>query len=261
MGTITILLNPENVNKSREPTVKASKMPFPDLLYYNMMTPAWLSDPKNKADWRRANTKTFEDLRVIIGPDTLPYERICTIPLLPGSFFAKAAENRNITVKIMVGMELPNTTMEVVDGKTTALDMPTKAADPLAILLTDGNKGIGVVLQDVTQDHEIAGPYYQIQGNVGPSALNDVTTKAGQQLARTSGKNNPDEFRITLKPTEHWGEAYSAIDGGHKSLFYYNETINLVNGLNLQLCRIDPAGTFNINYIEVSVFGGAPPPS
>ena len=146
-------------------TCTASKMPFPDLLYYNMMTPAWLSDPKNKADWRRANTKTFEDLRVIIGPDTLPYERICTIPLLPGSFFAKAAENRNIAVKIMVGMELPNTTMEVVDGKTTALDMPTKAADPLAILLTDGNKGIGVVLQDVTQDHEIAGPYYQIQGD------------------------------------------------------------------------------------------------
>merc|ERR1712212_675520 len=246
----TILLNPENVNKSREPTVKASRMPFPDLLYYNMMTPAWLSDSKNKADWRRANTKTFEDLRVIIGSDTLPYERICTVPLIAGKYFNQAASNHDITVKIVVGMELPD-----------AMDMYKKAVDPLAILLTDGNKGIGVVLQDVTQDHEIAGPYYQIQGNVGPSALNDVTTKAGQQLARTSGKNNPDEFRITLKPTEHWGEAYSAIDGGHKSLFYYNETINLVNGLNLQLCRIDPAGTFNINHIEVSVFGGAPPPS
>jgi len=234
-------------------------MPYPDLLYYNMMTPAWLSDPRNRADWRRANNKKFEDLRVVVGPDTMPYEKVCSIPLISGSFFAKAPENRDITVRIQVGLELPDT-MEVVDGRTTAIDMPKKPVDPLAILVTDGNKAIGVVLQDILNDHEIGGPYYAIQGDVGPTALSNVSTNIGQQLTRTSAKNNPDEYRITLKPGEYWGEAYSAIDGGHKSLFYFNKTINLTNGLNLQICRIDPEGTFKINYLEVSVFGGAPPP-
>ncbi|KAK3750773.1 hypothetical protein QZH41_004497 [Actinostola sp. cb2023] len=234
-------------------------MPFPDLLYYNMMTPAWLQDSKNKADWRRANDKTFEDLRVIVGPDTMPYERICTIPLIAGSHFAQAPANADILVKIVVGLELPDTN-QVINGRTEAIDMPTKPTDPIAFLLTDGESGIGVVIQDVTKDHDIKGPYYGIQGDIGPTALSNVNTNIGQQLTRTSAKNNPDEFRLTLKPSEYWGEAYSAMDGGHKSLFFYNKSLKLKNGLNLQLCRVDPKGTYKINYIEVTIYNGSPPP-
>ena len=93
---------------------------------------------------------------------------------------------------------------------------------------------------------------------MGPTALGEVSTRIGQQLTRTTAKNNPDEYRITLKPSEQWGEAYSAIDGGHKSLFFYNKSIKLRNGLFLQLCRVDPKGTYKINYIEVTVIGCSP---
>lgn len=80
-------------------------------------------------------------------------------------------------------------------------------------------------------------------------------------MTRSSSNNNPDEFRLTLKPSEYWGEAYSALDGGHKALFAYNKTIDLMNGLNLAVNRVKVDSEFYINYIEVTVFADTKPMS
>jgi hypothetical protein len=97
--------------------------------------------------------------------------------------------------------------------------------------------------------------------DIGYNALSNPTTQLGQQLVRTTSKNNPDEFRITLKPSEAWGEAYSAIDGGHKLVVFYNTVLDLTKGINLQICRREPDGEFKINYVEVFVYAGSKSPA
>lgn len=97
---------------------------------------------------------------------------------------------------------------------------------------------------------------YSISADIGPTALYNVNTNVGQMLTRTSeSKNNPDQFCLTIKPNAYWGCAYSAMDGGHKTLAYYNQFFDVKNGLYLQICRVSPKGTFKINYIEVTIYG------
>lgn len=130
------------------------------------MTPNWLNpqtSPQNKADWRRANQKKFEDLRIIVGPDTMPYEKICTVPLLSRGKFANLQSNPDIIIRMNIGLEIGGT-KQVIDGRTKAMDMPTKPVDPIIFMVTDGSNAIGMVIQDVTKDHDINGPYYGIQG-------------------------------------------------------------------------------------------------
>jgi hypothetical protein len=131
-----------------------------NLIYYNMMTPNWLKDKSNKADWSKT-APTFEDLRVKVGKDTLPYEKICKVPLIAGKDFAQTS--KDITVRMNIGLELPDT-KQVTGGNPDIIDMPTKPTDPIIFMLTDGNKGMGMVIQDVSQQHDKLGPYYGIQG-------------------------------------------------------------------------------------------------
>jgi len=131
------------------------------LLYYKMMTPKWLEKSKD-SNFDCAHKPDFQDLRVVIPPDTSPYERIATITLLPGSAFAQF-NDPDITVQIVIGLEIDGTN-EVIDGRTKVMDMPKEPTDPIAFMLSDGRHAMGMVIQDIKEDHAIPGPYYAIQG-------------------------------------------------------------------------------------------------
>ena len=58
---------------------------------------------------------------------------------------------------------------------------------------------------------------------------------------------------MTFKPSETFGSAYCAIDDGHMIVAQYGDTLNLSEGLTLELYRYQTE-RYTINYIEIAVY-------
>ena len=203
---------------------------LPRLLYHRLMLPNWL---RKNADWR----SPFEgdDLNLVIKPDSSDWENIFRVQLIPSG---QLKDDDDITVKMKVGVVLPE---------------PQQPRDPMSYMISDGDFSVGIQLLDPSRDYNTLGPYRAIEGDSASAKLRNPNLDVAATISSTS-RNNPDQFELSMKPSEMFGSAYCAIDDGHKIVAQYSDTLKLSKGLTFEMYRFKSVERYTINYIEITVY-------
>jgi hypothetical protein len=204
------------------------------LVYHKLMTPTWLG---THATFR--SPYKVQDLRLTIEADTNKFENILKVTLLPDGTLSR---DEDVTIKMLVGIELP--------------EPASPNRDPISFMISDGDSAIGFQLQDPARDYNTKGPYVAIDGEPGRELLSPKLRLS--QVVRSNARTNPDQFEITLKPTEYWGSAYCSIDDGHKVCCQFGRKLKLNQELILDLYRDESHEVYNLNYVEVWIYVDSP---
>ena len=176
------------------------------------------------------------DLNLVTPPDSVDWENIFKVVLIPKNVLDDDAD---IAVKMKVGVILPE---------------PKKPRDPMSYMISDGDYSIGVQLLDTNHDYTTKGPYKPVEGESQKRKLKvDTSDDYSNVLVSTTVQKNPDQFKMTFKPSETFGSAYCAIDDGHMIVAQYGDTLNLSKGLTFELYRYQTE-RYTINYIEIAVY-------
>lgn len=172
------------------------------------------------------------DLYLVMPPDSVDWENIFKVVLIPKNVLDDDAD---IAVKMKVGVILPE---------------PKKPRDPMSYMISDGDYSIGVQLLDTNHDYSTKGPYKPVEGESQKRKLKvDTSDDYSNVLVSTTVQKNPDQFKMTFKPSETFGSAYCAIDDGHMIVAQYGDTLNLSKGLTFELYRYQSTERYTINYI------------
>ena len=91
---------------------------------------------------------------------------------------------------------------------------------------------MGILLEcrllDPNHDYSTKGPYKPVEGESQKRKLKvDTSDDYSNVLVSTTVQKNPDQFKMTFKPSETFGSAYCAIDDGHMIVAQYGDTLNL----------------------------------
>lgn len=176
------------------------------------------------------------DLYLVMPPHSVDWENIFKVVLIPKNVLDDDAD---IAVKMKVGVILPE---------------PKKPRDPMSYMISDGDYSIGVQLLDTNHDYSTKGPYKPVEGESQKRKLKvDTSDDYSNVLVSTTVQKNPDQFKMTFKPSETFGSAYCAIDDGHMIVAQYGDTLNLSKGLTFELYRYQTE-RYTINYIEIAVY-------
>lgn len=176
------------------------------------------------------------DLNLVMPPDSVDWENIFKVVLIPKNVLDDDAD---IAVKMKVGVILPE---------------PKKPRDPMSYMISDGDYSIAVQLLDPNHDYTTKGPYKPVEGESQKRKLKvDTSDDYSNVLVSTTVQKNPDQFKMTFKPSETFGSAYCAIDDGHMIVAQYGDTLNLSKGLTFELYRYQTE-RYTINYIEIAVY-------
>lgn len=176
------------------------------------------------------------DLNLVMPPDSVDWENIFKVVLIPKNVLDDDAD---IAVKMKVGVILPE---------------PKKPHDPMSYMISDGDYSIGVQLLDPNHDYTTKGPYKPVEGESQKRKLKvDTSDDYSNVLVSTTVQKNPDQFKMTFKPSETFRSAYCAIDDGHMIVAQYGDTLNLSKGLTFELYRYQTE-RYTINYIEIAVY-------
>ena len=176
------------------------------------------------------------DLNLVMPPDSVDWENIFKVVLIPKNVLDDDAD---IAVKMKVGVILPE---------------PKKPHDPMSYMISDGDYSIGVQLLDPNHDYTTKGPYKPVEGESQKRKLKvDTSDDYSNVLVSTRVQKNPDQFKMTFKPSETFRSAYCAIDDGHMIVAQYGDTLNLSKGLTFELYRYQTE-RYTINEIEIAVY-------
>ena len=66
-------------------------------------------------------------------------------------------------------------------------------------------------------------------------------------------KHYSSEIKICIKPNEKWGSCLTVHDGGYINNQDYQSSLDLTNGLNLEIYREDAHEKYRIKYIMIDV--------
>ena len=180
--------------------------------------------------------KKAVDLNLVMPPDSVDWENIFKVVLIPKNVLDDDAD---IAVKMKVGVILPE---------------PKKPHDPMSYMISDGDYSIGVQLLDPNHDYTTKGPYKPVEGESQKRKLKvDTSDDYSNVLVSTTVQKNPDQFKMTFKPSETFRSAYCAIDDGHMIVAQYGDTLNLSKGLTFELYRYQTE-RYTFNYIEIAVY-------
>ena len=153
------------------------------------------------------------------------YKRLFKIPLIPGGILAR---NADIAVKISTGLQ-----NAIRSGDS----------DP-KFLISDGDRGVGFEMREEGSVH-----CRSIEGLMG-TVLGSPNARGG---ASYSASILPEEFVITLAPSQHWGSCFSALASGLISPATYAQSIYPDQGLWLEVYAEDTSERYLFNYIIVEI--------
>ena len=134
-------------------------------------------------------------------------QQLFKLPLIPQGLLTYSSD---ITVKITVGLQNPIRGVYDSDPK---------------FLLSDGSYGIGFEMRD--------GGGYRCRGIQG--TMGDVSSSTSRDGVLHQASILPEQFVLTIKPTEYWGSCYFAVDSGLISPVDYSGRINPQRGLWLEV--------------------------
>ena len=200
-------------------TSEARKMYVP---FYRLYTPA---DIVATAEFTSSYTYTATSITFGTGSSL---RRLFRLPLIPGGILSSDA---NIAVKITVGLD-------------NDIRSPGKDSDP-KFLISDGEYGLGFDFRDENSVH-----CRGIEGTMGET-LTGYSTKSGASYS--ADDQLPEEFVVTLAPSQKWGSCFSSIAHGLLSPATYNQNINLNEKLWLEVYAEGTTEQYEFNYIIVEI--------
>ena len=154
------------------------------------------------------------------------YRRLFKLPLLPVGLLTRYAD---IVVKITVGLQ-------------SSIRHTSRDSDP-KFLLSDGVRGMGFEMR------EEAVRCQGIQGLMG----NTLTSRSTRGGASHASSILPEEFVLTMAPTQRWGSCFFAVDSGLISPVYYTQRIYPDQGLWLEVYGENYNEYYTINYIIIEI--------
>ena len=179
-------------------------------------------DIVEKAEFTSSFTSTATDLK--FGTDTTSFKRLFRLALLKEDVLDNDAD---VAVVVTVGL----------DSGIRSGDSDPK------FLLSDGSTGLGFDLR------EEADRCRGMQATMG-------TTYSSAQFFPGAGHSStilPEQFVLTIKPSQQWGSCYNSVDSGVISPVAYTRTINLDQGLWLEVYRENTNEQYVFNYITVEI--------
>lgn len=216
-----------------------------ELIYKRLMLPDWI---RNNAEWNCENQG--DELVLRIPQDSSDWENIFRIPLIPDGCLKR---NADITVIIRCGVIMPVPPPPPPPPRRPVWRPPVRRPkDPLSFMITDRDFCVGIQLRD-PETYGTTGPYLAVEGDFARARLRNPNIDVATTVTSTANIN-PDQFEITLKPSELYGTAFSSIDFGHKIVALYSDSLNLSKGLWLDVYRFMSNEEYRINYIEVEIY-------
>ena len=188
--------------------------------YYRLYTPRGI---RSKAEFT-TSYYNYSATAITFEGGVTSYQRLFKLPLIPHDMLAYSSD---ITAKITVGLQKAIRHYD---------------SDP-KFLLSDGSSGIGFEMR------EEAIRCQGIQGTMG-DVLGSRSLRGGVFHKSTI---LPEEFVLTIKPTEYWGSCYFAVDSGLISPVTYSRRIDLRKGLWLEVYAENTSEKYLFNYIIVEI--------
>ena len=213
------------------------------LIYYKCMTPEFL-----KPHVIGVGTSGSTETELNIAQDSQNNEIILRVDLFPAG---KLAQNDDITVVMNVVTEGPDPIYPPPPVPPPVT--PWRRPDPLAFMVSDGDKAVGIQVRDTDEYHSI-GPYQGISGRVGGQLTHIKYLRGGVEPVTSYPRRWPQLFEIILKPQSTWGACSTAIEGGHSFSTAFPFPLRIDSGLKLEVYRHRLIETYTINMIEVAVY-------
>ncbi|KAL9987409.1 hypothetical protein ACROYT_G001710 [Oculina patagonica] len=197
------------------------------LVFYKFFTPMKLASAATFI--HHHNSITPRLLTFLSAPSN--FYRLMIVPLIPPGVIDT---NANLVVKMAVGLE---TTFGSADS------------DP-SFGVSDGQRYIGVITHDKT-NYNTDAPCRGFEGSSG-TTLND------QQLDGSLPKPSeiqyyPGRFEIQLSLSDRWGTCFVPLDGGFSREMVYQNKLNPLNGLFLEIYGNHAQEKEGIKYIEMNI--------
>ena len=190
--------------------------------FYRLYTPRGIL---NNAEFTTSYSD-YSATAITFGGGATAYQRLFKLPLIPHDMLAYSSD---ITVKITVGLQ-----KAIRDSADS---------DP-KFLFSDGTNGIGFEMRDS------GGIRCQgVQGTMG-DVFGSRSTRGG---ASHQSSILPEEFVLTIKPTEYWGSCHFATDSGLISPVAYSRRIDPRKGLWLEVYAESTSEKYVFNYIIVEI--------
>ena len=189
--------------------------------FYRLYTPY---DIRTKAEFTNRYTSytSTEILYTTTGSTT--YGRLFRLPLIPGDILSRNAD--------------------VIAVITIGLDKEKRSSDnDPHFFLSDGLNGIGFEVRDNPYCRGVQGTMEDVLG----SRYNPSPFSAHRSSV------HPEQFTMTIKPSQRWGSCYSAGDSGIISPASYTRNIYPDQGLWLEVYRENTAELYSFNYIKVEI--------
>lgn len=223
------------------------------LVYTKHMTPKWLNNYRNDAiDWNVDGLREKDTVLEIPG-DNSDFERIVTVDLI----------DENVTTRTDVLVFKIRASLEHVSPLIEPRRPQPRIRDPLSIMITDGDRAVGVQIQD-PEDYQSIGPYVGIEGDAGNILTNitrhDSQMKESDKIPAAERRRWPQVFDIVIRvsnrrrETECSASCYSAVRGGLAITAAFSNPLEARGPWSLELYRGEREETYNINYLDVQVF-------
>ena len=142
--------------------------------------------------------------------------------------------------------DLLSSRADIVVVVTVGIDNTIRSGDSdPKFFLSDGTYGIGFEMREESSADRCRG----IQAIMGDT----YTSYAPIDGANHESNFLPEQFVMTMKPSQRWGSCYDAIDSGVISPVSYTRSISLNKGLYLEVYREDTSEQYVFNYIMVEI--------
>ena len=198
----------------RDDPAKITIIPF-----YKVYTP---SDIVSKAEF--TSTYTYNATTLNFHTDVTDYRRLFRLPLLKKNVLSVDAD--------------------IVVVVTTGLDSGIRSedSDP-KFFISDGSNGVGFEMREEADRCR------------GMEAVMGSTATARKVYPSASHNSSilPEQFVLTIKPSQKWGSCYHSADSGLISPVAYTRSINLDQGLWLEVYREGSNEQYAFNYIKVEI--------
>jgi len=204
---------------------RANEMKKLYMPFYKLYTPRVI---RSQAEFT-SSYYNYSTTAITFAPSTPSYRRLFKLPLIGGGILNRYAD---VTVKITVGLQ--NDIRADYDS------------DP-KFVISDGVRGVGFEMRDETSGHHCRG----IEGLMGDT-LSSRSISSGV-LNTVSLSTFPEEFVITLAPSQRWGSCYYAVSNGVISPASYSRYLYLDQELSIEVYAESTSERYLFNYIIVEI--------
>ena len=194
------------------------------------MTPSWLEAHASYISSYRS--RTTEQLTFNAG--SVKNAALLKVPMIPANVLQNSTM---LTVKIVVSND-------VNIGQNEDSD--------IRYGVSDGISFVGFETVDIANYNSIA-PCFGIEGSSGTILTGRTPINNFSPIKSDTYYPGQLVFTLKLDALESWGSCYTLHDGGFVNTDGYNKSLNLSNGLTLEVYRDDKGERYGIKFIEVTV--------